>query len=156
MAPAQGRRQRKVSANVERQNRLRGASARKTPVRNLQVGAGPVQNSMQYKRVKGFLTDIETSSQTVAFGGSPPAAAGKGYFIHPHIIDNPSDDSCIVVEEPFGTILPIMSWEDEDEKEMLNNEEQKGSQLRFISFAARMQHVVADAVGCKVIGRGQR
>ena len=65
------------------------------------VFLGPVQNQMQYDRVQGFFDDVEKHGMKVAVGGKVPAS--NGYFINPTIIDNPDDDSRIVVEEPFGT-----------------------------------------------------
>ena len=67
---------------------------------------GPVQNSMQYERVKTFFNDIEKQGWHVATGGK--VEPSSGYFITPTIIDKPADDSRIVVEEPFGE-LPIQN-----------------------------------------------
>lgn len=39
----------------------------------------------------------------MAFGGKLDEKSG-GYFINPTINSDPSDDSRIVVEEPFGTL----------------------------------------------------
>ena len=39
----------------------------------------------------------------------------NGYFITPSIIDNPPEDSRIVVEEPFGPVVPLLKWSDEDD-----------------------------------------
>lgn len=39
---------------------------------------------------------------------------GGGYLITPCIVDNPPDESRIVVEEPFGPIVPLLKWRDED------------------------------------------
>lgn len=64
------------------------------------VFVGPIQNSMQYERVQGFFDDVEKQGFKVAVGGKTKDSAG--YFINPTIIDNPSDDSRIVQEEPFG------------------------------------------------------
>lgn len=61
---------------------------------------GPIQNSMQYDRVKTFFDDIEKQGWKVAAGGK--IEESSGYFITPTIIDKPADDSRIVVEEPFG------------------------------------------------------
>lgn len=61
---------------------------------------GPVQNAMQYERVKTFFGDIEKDQLTVAVGGKLPD--GPGYFIPPTIIDRPAKNSRIVIEEPFG------------------------------------------------------
>lgn len=64
------------------------------------VFLGPVQNSMQYERVKGFFDDVEKNGMKVAVGGEFKESGG--YFIQPTIIDAPSEDSKIVQEEPFG------------------------------------------------------
>ena len=61
---------------------------------------GPVQNKMQFERVSEFFDDIKKSGQKVAVGGSVDDS--KGYFVQPTIIDQPKEDSKIVVEEPFG------------------------------------------------------
>lgn len=76
---------------------------------NLKVGPsdeegvmlGPIQNAMQYERVKGFFEDSKKQGYTFAAGG-PDVAESKGYFIQPTIIDNPPNDSRIISEEPFG------------------------------------------------------
>jgi len=74
---------------------------------------GPVQNSMQYEKVKTFFTDIEKSGQKVAVGGVNEDK--PGYFITPTLIDRPAEDSKLAVEEPFGPIVPVMTWKDEQE-----------------------------------------
>ncbi|KEF62465.1 NAD-dependent aldehyde dehydrogenase [Exophiala aquamarina CBS 119918] len=77
------------------------------------VFLGPIQNSMQYERVKGFFSDIEKEKWNVAIGGKNPD--GPGYFITPTIIDRPKDDSRLVVEEPFGPIVPLLSFSTDEE-----------------------------------------
>lgn len=62
---------------------------------------GPLQNKMQYDRVRGLLDD--TYSRGYRFALSPGSAkTGGGYLMHPWIVDNPPEDSRIVVEEQFG------------------------------------------------------
>lgn len=75
---------------------------------------GPIQNAMQYERVQSFFADIEKQKWNVATGGANDLKA-PGYFITPTIIDRPAEDSTIVTEEPFGPIVPILSWHSEDE-----------------------------------------
>ncbi|KAI0478320.1 aldehyde dehydrogenase [Xylaria cf. heliscus] len=55
-----------------------------------------------YERVKVLLADIKNAQLKVAAGT-------------PTIIDNPPDDSRIVVEEQFGPVLPLMKWSEEDD-----------------------------------------
>ncbi|KAI4925737.1 uncharacterized protein J4E92_006473 [Alternaria infectoria] len=75
---------------------------------------GPVQNQMQYERVKGFFEDSKAKGYKFA-AGQPDVSTGKGYFIQPTIIDNPPNDSRIIQEEPFGPIVPTQPWSDLDE-----------------------------------------
>ncbi|KAG5300614.1 aldehyde dehydrogenase [Histoplasma ohiense] len=76
------------------------------------VMVGPIQNSMQYEKVKEFFADIEKEKWTVAAGGNTEVRK-PGYFIQPTIIDAPPVESRIVAEEPFGPIVPLIPWKDE-------------------------------------------
>ncbi|KAK2006836.1 aldehyde dehydrogenase [Colletotrichum eremochloae] len=90
-------------------------------IKNMPVGdgqqegtvLGPVQNQMQFERVKELLKDIEEQKLKLAAGSTAPATNGKGYFITPTMVDNPPDNSRIVVEEPFGPVFPVLKWSDE-------------------------------------------
>lgn len=64
------------------------------------ISNGPLQNDMQYSRVKTFFDDIEKQGWKVATGGK--IEKSSGCMIAPTIIDRPPDNSRIVVEEPFG------------------------------------------------------
>lgn len=68
------------------------------------VALGPVQNKMQYDRVRGFFEDSKAKGYKFA-AGATEVEPTKGYFVTPTIIDNPPDDSRIIVEEPFGMLL---------------------------------------------------
>lgn len=64
------------------------------------VSHGPLQNAMQYERVKGFFAEVKAQELKIAIGGE--IEPSDGYFITPTIIDNPPEESRIVEEEPFG------------------------------------------------------
>ena len=66
---------------------------------NLKVG--PLQNKMQYEKIKSYFKDSKDQGHKILVGGDI-LEGGKGYFAPPTIIDNPPNDSRIVVEEPFG------------------------------------------------------
>ncbi|KAL2839273.1 Aldehyde/histidinol dehydrogenase [Aspergillus pseudoustus] len=74
---------------------------------------GPVQNLQQFTHVKRFFADIENEKLTVAVGGKNEVR--PGYFITPTIIDRPPDNSRIATMEPFGPIVPVMQWKDEED-----------------------------------------
>lgn len=69
------------------------------------IHLGPIQNPMQYAKVKEFFADSKEKGYKFAVG-EPDVAASKGFFIQPTIIDNPPNDSRIIAEEPFGKLPP--------------------------------------------------
>lgn len=79
------------------------------------MALGPVQNSMQYGKVKNLFEEAEKQKWTIALGGLKELSEkpNKGLVLPPTIIDNPPESSRIVTEEPFGPILPILRWTDE-------------------------------------------
>lgn len=78
---------------------------------------GPVQNDMQYGKVKKLFEEAEKQKWTIALGGLKELAdkqdAHQGLVLPPTLIDNPPESSRIVIEEPFGPILPLMRWTEE-------------------------------------------
>ncbi len=74
---------------------------------------GPIQNRMQFEKVKELLADSEASGHRFLTGGIP--AKGRGYFVPVTIVDNPPEDSRVVVEEAFGPVLPLLKFRDIDD-----------------------------------------
>lgn len=99
----------------------------------------PLTNRQQFERVRELLSEVEKTGLKVIAGSTKPmlgAGEDTGYFFAPTVIDNPPDDSKIVVEEQFGEssrqlsyvlvtisdkidfpgpVLPILKWTDEDD-----------------------------------------
>ena len=75
---------------------------------------GPIQNKMQYGKLLDMFADIRKNGYDVPLGGEIDEAA-PGNFVPVTVVDNPPDDSRIVREEPFGPVLPILSFSDTDE-----------------------------------------
>jgi len=73
---------------------------------------GPLQNKMQYEKVKGFIEDGRNSGKIVA-GGEP--VAGPGYFVRPTIVRDISDGARLVDEEQFGPVLPVIKYSNVDD-----------------------------------------
>ncbi|NCF78937.1 MAG: aldehyde dehydrogenase family protein [Alphaproteobacteria bacterium] len=73
---------------------------------------GPLQNKMQFDKVKDYIEDGRTNGTIVAGGDVPE---GKGYFIPPTIVSDIDDDSRLVREEQFGPVLPIIKYDDVDD-----------------------------------------
>lgn len=86
-----------------------------------QVTVGPVQNRMQFDKVKTFLDDIKANGQKVVLGGEIDESR-PGYFVPVTVVDNPPESSMIVQEEQFAPIVPIIAYDDvEDAIERAND-----------------------------------
>jgi acyl-CoA reductase-like NAD-dependent aldehyde dehydrogenase len=75
---------------------------------------GPIQNEPQYRKVSEYFDDCTAHGYRFALGGRIDPRA-KGWFIPITLVDNPPEDSRIVAEEPFGPILPVLKWKEEDD-----------------------------------------
>ena len=80
---------------------------------------GPIQNKMQYDRVCELAESAKADGATFLTGGEP--MPGPGYFFPVTIVKDIPESSRLVQEEPFGPILPVVSFTDvEDALEKAN------------------------------------
>lgn len=73
---------------------------------------GPLQNKMQYEKVKGFLDDARKNGNVIAGG---KAMDRPGYFIEPTIVRDIKEGSKLVDEEQFGPVLPVIKFSDSED-----------------------------------------
>lgn len=73
---------------------------------------GPVQNRMQFEKVRALIEDARAHGQVIA-GGKPHQ--GPGFFIHPTIISGLPDSARLVCEEQFGPVMPVLKYKSLDE-----------------------------------------
>ncbi|WP_240704876.1 aldehyde dehydrogenase family protein [Croceicoccus sediminis] len=74
---------------------------------------GPIQNRMQFDKLRDLLADARDTGLRFLCGGDVPD--GTGYFVPVTIIDNPPEDSRVVKEEAFGPVLPLLRFTDIDD-----------------------------------------
>lgn len=75
---------------------------------------GPIQNKMQYGKLIEMFDDIAENGYRVPLGGLIDGSR-SGNFVPVTIVDDPPETSRIVQEEPFGPVLPILSFDDVDQ-----------------------------------------
>jgi acyl-CoA reductase-like NAD-dependent aldehyde dehydrogenase len=73
---------------------------------------GPLQNRMQYEKVKGFLDDARKNGKIIAGGN---VVDRPGFFVRPTIVRDISEGSRLVDEEQFGPVLPVLKYADMEE-----------------------------------------
>jgi len=71
---------------------------------------GPIQNKMQYDKVRAILEDTKKSGARILCGGEVPE--GEGYFFPPTLVTDIDEQSRLVQEEQFGPIVPILKFSD--------------------------------------------
>jgi succinate-semialdehyde dehydrogenase/glutarate-semialdehyde dehydrogenase len=70
------------------------------------------------KRLTEFETLVEKTKKegaTLLCGGKRPSSFNKGYFYEPTIFDDVKDNFSIMREEPFGPLIPLLTFKDFDE-----------------------------------------
>mmetsp|Transcript_19173 Transcript_19173/g.37622 ORF Transcript_19173/g.37622 Transcript_19173/m.37622 type:complete len:481 (+) Transcript_19173:211-1653(+) len=86
---------------------------------------GPINNAMQYDRVRELLIDALDNGAKMHCGEVPPKREDtKGYMIKPAVLSNVKEGVRIVDEEQFGPVLPVMPYKTVEEAiERANNTE---------------------------------
>ena len=74
---------------------------------------GPLQNRMQYDKVRDLIQHTLRTGGRLLCGGDIPD--GPGYFIPPTLFTDVADDSRLVTEEQFGPVVPILKYGDIDD-----------------------------------------
>jgi acyl-CoA reductase-like NAD-dependent aldehyde dehydrogenase len=72
---------------------------------------GPLQNRMQFEKVKALLADARQHGTVLESGEAP----SPGYFIRPTIVRDIEDGTRLVDEEQFGPVLPVIKYSDPED-----------------------------------------
>ena len=79
------------------------------------VQLGPLTTEKRLKEVEQLVETTKNEGAKVLMGGKRPAGFNKGYFYEPTVFDNVKDDYTIMTQEPFGPLVPILSFKSFDE-----------------------------------------
>lgn len=77
------------------------------------VRIGPVQNRQQLARLHAMLDDARAAGLRLRWQSEVPT--GGGYFFPLTLVDQPPDNAAVVTDEAFGPILPLLSFQEDDE-----------------------------------------
>ena len=114
-----------------------------------QTMLGPLVSSTHFKKVKGYLKVAQQEGGTVVLGGQCGEAVGRrigsrfvnGNWFEPTIITGLADDCRCAMEEIFGPILTVHTFENEEEA---------------LRMANQVRYGLAASVWTSDIRRGQR
>ncbi|RYF60152.1 MAG: aldehyde dehydrogenase family protein [Comamonadaceae bacterium] len=110
---------------------------------------GPIQNRLQYDRVRDLIADAHRTGVRFLLGGDVPE--GKGYFVPVTILDNPPDTARSVVEEAFGPVLPLLSYTDTEEVIRRANDSEYGLGASVWSADTEAARAIATRLQCGTV-----
>ena len=88
------------------------------------VKLGPITTKKRLNEIEELVETTKKEGAKVLLGGKRPSGFNKGYFYEPTIFDNVKDDFTIMKVEPFGPLVPMLSFKSFDEViERANNHE---------------------------------
>ena len=76
---------------------------------------GPLTTKQRLDGVEKLVETTKKEGGKVLYGGKKPANFNKGYYFEPTIFDDVKDNFTIMREEPFGPIVPILTFKSFDE-----------------------------------------
>lgn len=113
------------------------------------VELGPLQNRRQFEHVTALLQRTrEAGARVVTTSQALPT---RGYFMAPTFVDNPPDDAEVVVSEPFGPIVPLLSFKDIDEVVWRANDTPYGLGASVWSADVDAAAAVAERLACGIV-----
>ena len=88
------------------------------------VQLGPLTTKKRLNEIEELVETTKKEGAKVLLGGKRPSGFNKGYFYEPTVFDNVKDDYTIMKVEPFGPLVPMLSFKSFDEViERANNHE---------------------------------
>ena len=79
------------------------------------VQLGPLTTKKRLNEIEELVETTKKEGAKVLLGGKRPQGFNKGYFYEPTVFDNVKDDFTIMKVEPFGPLVPMLSFKSFDE-----------------------------------------
>ena len=76
---------------------------------------GPLTTAKRLQEIEKLVETTKNEGADVLMGGKRPSGFNKGYFYEPTIFDDVKDDFTIMKQEPFGPLVPMLSFKTFDE-----------------------------------------
>ena len=85
---------------------------------------GPLTTKKRLNEVEELVETTKKEGAKVLLGGKRPPEFNKGFFYEPTVFDDVQDNFTIMKQEPFGPLVPMLSFKSFDEVvERANNHE---------------------------------
>jgi len=105
---------------------------------------GPLTTEKRLHEVEALAEKTKQEGAKVLCGGKRPAGFNKGYFYEPTIFDEVKDNFTIMKEEPFGPLVPILTFKDRDEVVKRANDNDLGLASYIYTNSLENAHKVSE------------
>jgi succinate-semialdehyde dehydrogenase/glutarate-semialdehyde dehydrogenase len=79
------------------------------------VQLGPLTTSKRLSEIEELVETTKKEGAKILIGGKRPSGFNKGYFYEPTVFDDVKDNFTIMKQEPFGPLVPVLSFKNFDE-----------------------------------------
>ena len=79
------------------------------------VQLGPLTTKKRLNELEDLVETTKKEGAKVLLGGKRPSDFNKGFYYEPTIFDDVKDDFTIMKQEPFGPLVPMLSFNSFDE-----------------------------------------
>ena len=79
------------------------------------VQLGPITTKKRLDEIEKLVEVTKNEGAKILCGGKRPSGFNKGYFYEPTVFDNVKDEFQIMIEEPFGPLTPLLTFNSFDE-----------------------------------------
>ena len=105
---------------------------------------GPLTTEKRLNEVETLVEKTKNEGAKVLCGGKRPAGFNKGYFYEPTIFDEVKDNFTIIKEEPFGPLVPLLTFKDTDEVVKRANDNDLGLASYIYTNSLEKAHTVSE------------
>ena len=91
------------------------------------VDLGPLTTAKRLEEIEKLVETTKKEGAKVLMGGQRPSGFNKGYYYEPTVFDDVKDNFTIMREEPFGPLVPILTFKTFDEVIERANDNDLGS-----------------------------
>ena len=79
------------------------------------ITLGPLTTKKRLFEIETLVEKTKNEGATILCGGQRPPSFNKGYYYEPTVFENVKDNFTIMKEEPFGPLIPLLTFSNFDE-----------------------------------------
>jgi succinate-semialdehyde dehydrogenase/glutarate-semialdehyde dehydrogenase len=108
---------------------------------------GPLTTEKRLQEIEALVETTKKEGAKVLCGGRRTAGFNKGYFYEPTIFDDVKDNYTIMTQEPFGPLVPILTFKDTEEVVKRANDNDLGLASYVYTNSLEKAHKVSEETG---------